>query len=298
MPFQLFQKIRNTIEQVVGGGRGVDEELYEELEASLIQADINVQTTQRLIGALRRAVEEEGIRSIQQAVEALKREMVAILEVGDPSTMGLKEASLPPTLYLVVGVNGVGKTTTIAKIAHMLQSRGKRVILAAGDTFRAAAIDQLAEWAQRTGTDLVRHREGADPSAVIYDAIRAARARSVDYVIADTAGRLHTRSNLMEELRKIHRVAERELERVPDEVLLVLDATTGQNAISQAKLFMKYIPITGIVLTKLDGTARGGIVLSIADDLKLPIKLVGTGERLEALEEFNARRFVDRLLEV
>ncbi|CEK14165.1 signal recognition particle-docking protein FtsY [Chthonomonas calidirosea] len=298
MPFQLFQKIRNTIEQVVGGGRGVDEELYEELEASLIQADINVQTTQRLIGALRRAVEEEGIRSIQQAVEALKREMVAILEVGDPSTMGLKEASLPPTLYLVVGVNGVGKTTTIAKIAHMLQSRGKSVILAAGDTFRAAAIDQLAEWAQRTGTDLVRHREGADPSAVIYDAIRAARARSVDYVIADTAGRLHTRSNLMEELRKIHRVAERELERVPDEVLLVLDATTGQNAISQAKLFMKYIPITGIVLTKLDGTARGGIVLSIADDLKLPIKLVGTGERLEALEEFNARRFVDRLLEV
>src|SRR5579875_975051 len=284
MPFQLFQKIRNTIEQVVAGGRKVDEELYEELEATLIQADINVQTTQRLIGALRRAVEEEGIRSIQQAVEALKREMIAVLELGDPSNMRLKEAPSPPTLYLIVGVNGVGKTTTIAKMAYMLQSRGKSVILAAGDTFRAAAIDQLAVWAQRTGTDLVRHREGADPSAVMDDAI------------ADTAGRLHTRVNLMEELRKIHRIAERELARVPDEVLLVLDATTGQNAISQAKLFMKFIPITGIVLTKLDGTARGGIVLSIADDLRLPIKLVGTGERVEALEAFDARSFVDRLL--
>ncbi|HLH80237.1 MAG TPA: signal recognition particle-docking protein FtsY [Chthonomonas sp.] len=296
MPFQLFQKIRNTIEQVVAGGRKVDEELYEELEATLIQADINVQTTQRLISALRRAVEEEGIRSIQQAVETLKREMIAVLEGGDPSNIRLKESPSLPTLYLIVGVNGVGKTTTIAKMAHMLQSRGKSVILAAGDTFRAAAIDQLAVWAQRTGTDMVRHREGADPSAVIYDAIRAARARGTDYVIADTAGRLHTRVNLMEELRKIYRIAERELERAPDEVLLVLDATTGQNAISQAKLFLKFIPITGIVLTKLDGTARGGIVLSIADDLKLPIKLVGTGERVEALEEFNARSFVDRLL--
>jgi fused signal recognition particle receptor len=296
MPFQLFQKIRNTIEQVVAGGRKVDEELYEELEATLIQADINVQTTQRLISALRRAVEEEGIRSIQQAVETLKREMIAVLEGGDPSNIRLKESPSPPTLYLIVGVNGVGKTTTIAKMAHMLQSRGKSVILAAGDTFRAAAIDQLAVWAQRTGTDMVRHREGADPSAVIYDAIRAARARGTDYVIADTAGRLYTRVNLMEELRKIYRIAERELERAPDEVLLVLDATTGQNAISQAKLFLKFVPITGIVLTKLDGTARGGIVLSIADDLKLPIKLVGTGERVEALEEFNARSFVDRLL--
>lgn len=297
MPFQLFQRIKNTLERVVTGGRKVDEELYEELEATLIQADINVQTTSRLLNALRRAVEEQGIITIEQAVSCLKQEMVAVLQGTGSRSAGLQVAPQPPTLYLVVGVNGVGKTTTIAKITYMLQRQGKRVVLAAGDTFRAAAIDQLAIWAERTNTELVRHREGADPSAVVYDAIRAARARGADYVIADTAGRLHTRVNLMEELKKIARIAERELGRPADEILLVLDATTGQNAISQAKQFLQAIPVTGIVLTKLDGTARGGIVLSIAEELGLPIKLVGTGERIDALAVFDAVAFVERLLE-
>ena len=194
-------------------------------------------------------------------------------------------------------MNGVGKTTTIAKLAHKLQQSGKRVVLAAGDTFRAAAIDQLQIWAGRTNTEMVKHKEGGDPSAVVFDAIRAARARNADYVIADTAGRLHTRTNLMEELKKINRVSERELGRPADEVLLVLDATTGQNAISQAKLFMQAMPVTGIVLTKLDGTARGGIVVTIADELKLPIKLIGVGEKPTDLKDFKPDEFVASLFE-
>jgi fused signal recognition particle receptor len=197
---------------------------------------------------------------------------------------------------LIVGVNGVGKTTTIAKMAYWLKQHGERVLLAAGDTFRAAAIDQLEIWGQRIGVEVIKHREGADPSAVIFDAIRAARARGANYVIADTAGRLHTKSNLMAELKKIHRVIERELGRAADETLLVLDATTGQNAISQAKQFGEALHLTGIVLAKLDGTARGGIVITIADELGLPIKLVGTGEKPADIEEFDSEAFVEALL--
>jgi fused signal recognition particle receptor len=195
-----------------------------------------------------------------------------------------------------VGVNGVGKTTSIAKLAYRLRQQGKSVILAAGDTFRAAAIDQLEVWAQRVGATLIKHREGADPSAVIYDAIAAARSRGVDYVLADTAGRLHTRSNLMEELKKVYRVTEKALGRAPDEVLLVLDATTGQNAIRQAQEFLQAVKVTGIVLAKLDGTARGGAVITIHDELKVPIKLVGVGEKPEDLEDFDAEEFISALL--
>ena len=231
-----------------------------------------------------------------EAIGRIKANLRRVLE--EPGTTGgsdLAVSAEPPTVYLIVGVNGVGKTTTIAKLAHRLQKQGKRVVLAAGDTFRAAAIDQLEIWAGRTGTELVKHRDGADPSAVVFDAIRAARARNADFVIADTAGRLHTRGNLMEELKKIQRITERELGRAPDETLLVLDATTGQNAISQAKQFMKAVPISGLVLAKLDGTARGGIVITLADELQLPIKLVGTGETMDDLDVFKPAEFVDSL---
>ncbi|HOQ30047.1 MAG TPA: signal recognition particle-docking protein FtsY, partial [Armatimonadota bacterium] len=201
----------------------------------------------------------------------------------------------PPAVYTFVGVNGVGKTTSIAKTAHMLKRQRKRVLLAAADTFRAAAIDQLEIWGQRVGVDVIRQKEGSDPAAVVYDAIQAARARHVDVVLVDTAGRLHTKANLMEELRKIHRVIERELGRPPDETLLVLDATTGQNAVSQARTFKDAVAVTGIVLSKLDGTAKGGNILTIQDELKIPIILIGTGEQLEDMEPFDPKAFVDAL---
>ncbi len=297
MQFSLFQKIRQKVEQIVSGRGAVDEDLFDELEIMLIQSDINVKTTARLLNVLRDAVQQQGLQTVNQVVARLKDELILILSQGKSSdTAKLNKGTASPHLYILVGVNGVGKTTSAARIAHMLQSQGERVVLAAGDTFRAAAIDQLMIWAERTGTEIVRHREGGDPSAVVYDAIRAACARGATFVVADTAGRLHNRTNLMEELKKIHRISERELGRAADEILLVLDATTGQNAISQAKLFMEAIPITGIVLTKLDSTARGGVVITIADELKLPIKLVGTGEGMKDLSLFNAKKFVDSLL--
>jgi fused signal recognition particle receptor len=298
MPFEFFKKIAQKIDQIVTGRGRVDEELFEDLEELLLQADVNVHTTGAILKDLRSAVQEERMASAEEVLARLRADMSKVLlDASGANGLSLRTGSDGPSVYLVVGVNGVGKTTTIAKLAHKLQKAGKRVVLAAGDTFRAAAIDQLEIWAKRTGTEMVKHREGADPSAVVFDAIRAARARDADYVIADTAGRLHTRANLMEELKKINRISERELGRPADEVLLVLDATTGQNAISQAKLFMQAIPITGIVLTKLDGTARGGIVVTIADELKLPIKLVGLGEKPDDLQDFDAERFVASLFE-
>lgn len=296
MQFQLFKKIRQKLDQIVTGKGKVDEDLFEELEVLMIQADISVQTTTTILQDLRLAVKEESMLGIPQVLDTLKKDIRRILEVGGSDSNLLKFSDTPPTLYLIVGVNGVGKTTTIAKITNLMQKRGKRVVLAAGDTFRAAAIDQIEIWANRTKTEIVKHREGADPSAVVFDAIRAARSRGADLVIADTAGRLHTRANLMEELRKINRVAERELGRPADETLLVLDATTGQNAISQARQFLNSVPLTGLVLAKLDSTARGGIVISIADELKLPIKLVGTGEKLEDIQIFDPKQFTDALL--
>jgi fused signal recognition particle receptor len=298
MRFEFFKKIRQKIDQIVTGRGKIDEDLFDELEELMIQADINIHTTQMVLKDLRLAVQEEALVNIDQVVKRLRKLLETVVETGGGREgSALKVALEAPTLYLIVGVNGVGKTTTIAKLTNMLQKRGKRVILAAGDTFRAAAIDQLEIWAGRTNTELVKHREGSDPSAVVFDAIKAARARNADYVIADTAGRLHTRSNLMEELKKINRITERELGHPADEVLLVLDATTGQNAISQAKQFKAAVPLTGIALAKLDGTARGGIVISIADELKLPIKLIGTGEKLDNLELFDPTRFVEGLFE-
>ncbi len=298
MAFEFFKKIAQKIDQIVTGRGRINEELFEELEELLLQADVNVHTTGAILKDLRVAVEDERMSTASDVLARLRADMSRVfVDAAAGKGLALKTGPTSPTLYLIVGVNGVGKTTTIAKIAHKLQKAGKRVVLAAGDTFRAAAIDQLEIWAQRTKTEMIKHREGADPSAVVFDAIRAARAREAEYVIADTAGRLHTRTNLMEELKKINRISERELGRPADEILLVLDATTGQNAISQAKLFMQAIPITGIVLTKLDGTARGGIVVTIADELKMPIKLVGLGEKPDDLKEFNPQEFVASLFD-
>lgn len=296
MAFELFKKIFRKVDQIVTGRGRVDAELFEELEELLLQADVNIHTTNAVLEDLREAVQDERMASTEQVVDRIKTNLLNVLKkAGGPEQIELVIGPSKPTLYLIVGVNGVGKTTTIAKLAHMLQGMGKKVILAAGDTFRAAAIDQLEIWADRTGTEIVRHKEGADPSAVVYDAIHAAQARGVDYVIADTAGRLHNRANLMEELKKICRISERELGRPADEILLVLDATTGQNAISQAKNFKAAVPVTGLVLAKMDGTARGGIVISIADELQLPIKLIGVGEKSHNLETFSPEKFVDGL---
>ena len=298
MAFDFFKKIIRKLDQVVTGRGKIDEDLFEEFEESLLQGDVNVHTATRLLKNLRESVQDERMKSSDEVVVKLKQDVLAILTAtASPERIALKVNPVSPTVYLVVGVNGVGKTTSIAKLAYLLQKQGKRVTLAAGDTFRAAAIDQLEIWAKRTNTEVIKHKEGGDPSAVIFDAIRAAKARGADYVIADTAGRLHTRTNLMEELKKINRVTERELGHPADETLLVLDATTGQNAISQAKLFMQAVPLSGIVLTKLDGTARGGIVISIADELKLPIKLVGLGEKPEDLRVFDPEWFVESLFE-
>ena len=274
-------------------GRGVDEELLAELEEALIAADVNVRAVDELIERLRAEARAQRLRELHE-VRALLRQILREW-LGEP--VPLREHPTPPTLYLFVGVNGVGKTTTIAKVAHRLQQQGKRVLLAAADTFRAAAIDQLQIWAERLGTDLVKHREGADPSAVVFDAIQAARARQIDFVLADTAGRQHTQARLMEELKKIYRVSEKALGRPADEVLLVLDAIAGQNAIRQAEEFARALPLTGIVLAKLDSTSRGGAILTIRQQLGIPIKLIGTGEKAEHLQPFDPESFIDQLLE-
>ncbi|GBC92789.1 Signal recognition particle receptor FtsY [bacterium HR15] len=272
--------------------RGLDEGLLAELEETLIAADVNVYAVEQLIERLREEARAQRLQEFEQ-VRALLRQILREW-LGEPEP--LREHPTPPTLYLFVGVNGVGKTTTIAKLAYMLQRRGKRVLLAAGDTFRAAAIDQLQIWADRLGAELVKHREGADPSAVVFDAVQAARARGIDFVLADTAGRQHTATRLMEELKKVHRVAEKALGRPADEVLLVIDAVAGQNAIRQADEFARALPLTGIALAKLDSTSRGGALLTIRQQLGIPIKLIGTGEKAEHLQPFDPDAFIDGLL--
>jgi fused signal recognition particle receptor len=272
--------------------RGVDEELLEELEETLIAADVNVNAVQEILQTLRQEARAQRLREADDVRVCLQTLLRGWL--GEPAPLAV--SATPPTVYLFVGVNGVGKTTSIAKVAHMLQRQGKRVLLAAGDTFRAAAIDQLQIWAERLGCDLVKHKEGADPSAVVFDAIQAARARGVDFVLADTAGRQHTHARLMEELKKVHRVAEKALERPPDEVLLVLDAVAGQNAIRQAEEFARALPLSGIVLTKLDSTSRGGAVLTVRQQLGIPIKLVGLGEKADQIAPFDPDAFVEGLL--
>ena len=276
---------------VTGAGR-IDEDLYDELEETLIQADVGVETSLHLVEHLRKAVARERISDPEQLPGLLKDR---IREIMGQETAPLNLQSGRLTVMMVVGVNGVGKTTTIGKLAQQLKEEGRRVLLAAGDTFRAAAIDQLEVWGQRTGVDVIRHQEGADPAAVAFDAIAAARSRGADVVIVDTAGRLHTKSNLMEELKKVRRVIDREVPGAPHETLLVLDATTGQNAVQQAKAFSSAVDVSGIVLTKLDSTAKGGVVIAIARELNIPVKIIGIGEKAEDLRPFNPGEFVDAL---
>lgn len=286
---KLFRKIGDML-----SGARMDDDFYEALEETMIRGDVGVETAVKLVEGLRERVEKDRVRD-PEVVEGYLRD--AIVELLDRDAATLKVSEEPPTVILIIGVNGSGKTTTIAKLAHRFKSEGKKVLLAAGDTFRAAAIEQLEVWANRVGVELVRQQPGSDPSAVVFDAVQAGKARGVDFVIADTAGRLHTKRNLMEELRKTARVVERALGRPPDETLLVLDATTGQNAVRQAKLFHEAIGVTGIVLAKMDGTAKGGVVITLVDELGLPIKLMGVGEKPRDLVDFQPRAFVQELFE-
>lgn len=271
----------------------VDEELFENLEEALIMADIGVETSEYIIETLRENVKHKHITDGNVVKEELRDIISSILSEVDTSV----NLSTTPSVILVIGVNGVGKTTSIGKIASHYKSMGKKVMLAAADTFRAAAIDQLDIWAQRSGCDIIKHQENSDPAAVVFDACTAAKARGADILICDTAGRLHNKKNLMAELAKINRVIERELPESAKETLLVLDATTGQNAVSQAKLFSEAADITGIVLTKLDGTAKGGIVISIAKEQSIPVKFVGVGEGVDDLQEFNSGDFAKAIFD-
>ena len=270
----------------------IDEDFFDELEESLIMADVGAVTSARICENLRKKVKEEGL-SDPAAVKGALKEIIAQMLAGDEAL----NLSTKPSIILVIGVNGVGKTTTIGKLAHNLHEDGKKVLLAAADTFRAAAIDQLQIWADRAGVDLVKHGEGSDPAAVVFDAINAGKARGCDVVICDTAGRLHNKKNLMDELSKIARVIDREAPGCAKEVLLVLDATTGQNALNQAKLFQEAAGLTGIILTKLDGTARGGVVIGIKEELNIPIKYIGVGEQIDDLRPFDSKDFVEALFE-
>ncbi|HVJ47921.1 signal recognition particle-docking protein FtsY [Desulfitobacterium sp.] len=279
------------VEEILTGRRRIDEELYEELEEVLIRSDVGVTTSMELVQRLRQEVKKRKLSEAQELREVLKEEITNLL--GDEVPLQFAESG--PSIMLVVGVNGVGKTTTIGKLAHYFKDEGQKVILVAGDTFRAAAIDQLEIWGQRAGVEVIKQRAGADPAAVAYDAIQYAKSREIDLVIMDTAGRLHNKVNLMEELRKVKRVIEREIPGAPHEVLLVLDATTGQNAIQQAKLFQEVAGVTGIVLTKLDGTAKGGVVLGIQGEVKIPVKWVGVGEGMEDLHPFIPQDFANAL---
>ena len=280
------------ITQLVTRAGRIDEDLYDSLEETLIQADVGVETSFDLVEYLRTEAAKQRLTDPTLLTPLLQQRIAAIMgEKMRP--LNLQDGAL--TVILVVGVNGVGKTTTIGKIAAQLRGEGRRVLLAAGDTFRAAAIDQLEVWGQRAGVDVIRHQEGADPAAVAFDAIQAARSRHADVVIVDTAGRLHTKSNLMEELKKMRRVIAREEPGAPHETLLVLDATTGQNAVQQAKAFGAAADVTGIVLTKLDSTAKGGVVISISRELNIPVKLIGVGEQVEDLRPFDPAEFVEAL---
>lgn len=289
-------KTRNSItekvEQIFSFSGPIDEELYEELEEILITSDIGFETTTLIIDKLRKKVKENKA-STSDEVKALLKEIISEI-------MGSKTASIKPpktpAIYMVVGVNGVGKTTTIGKMAHYLKESGYKVMLAAGDTFRAAAIDQLEVWGKRSGVDVIKHKEGADPAAVIFDAVQSAKARNIDILICDTAGRLHNKKNLMEELKKMNKILEKEYSDAYKETLLVLDATTGQNALLQAKEFIEVADVNSLILTKLDGTAKGGVVIAINNELNIPVKMIGVGEGVEDLQEFDPKSFAEAIL--
>ena len=284
--------ISGQIDAMLNSFTKIDEDLFEELEELLILGDVGMATSERVCAELRRRVKQQGVTDPRQ-VRGLLKEIVADMLAGDETL----KLGTRPSVILVIGVNGVGKTTTIGKLAARLKKDGKKVILGAADTFRAAAIEQLEVWAQRAGAELVKHAEGSDPAAVVFDAVAAAKARGADVVICDTAGRLHNKKNLMDELSKISRVIDREMPGCDKEVLLVLDATTGQNAVNQAREFKNAAGITGIVLTKLDGTARGGVILAIREDLGLPVKFIGVGEQVDDLQPFDAKEFAEALFE-
>ncbi|HSR34679.1 MAG TPA: signal recognition particle-docking protein FtsY [Anaerolineae bacterium] len=302
--FRRSKKIRDSLTktrrsffgQISGllGGGEITEETWEDLEALLVQADVGVNTTITLVDRLREQVAKGKARDAQGLEELLKAELLALL--GDPPPMTVDNSRML-TVVLIVGVNGSGKTTTIAKLAKYYQGRGRKVLLAAADTFRAAAIDQLRIWSERAGVPIIAHQPGADPGAVVYDAIRASQSRKADLLIVDTAGRLHTKYNLMEELRKVRGVANKRVHEAPHETLLVLDATTGQNALSQARHFKDAVEVTGVIVAKLDGTAKGGVVFAVTQELGLPVRFIGTGETLDDLAEFDAEAFVEALFE-
>lgn len=299
----LFEKLRNglkktkdsmmgKIEKLLHSFTKIDEELFEELEDTLITSDIGVNTSVKICDKLRERVKSDGIKDPAVIKDILKEIIAEMLGEDTPLDISTK-----PSVILVIGVNGVGKTTTIGKLSNQLKNDGKKVLVAAADTFRAAAIDQLEVWTERAGVDIIKHKEGSDPAAVVFDALQAAKSRNVDVVICDTAGRLHNKKNLMDELKKISRIVHQQAEGCALEVLLALDATTGQNAVNQAKQFNEVADITGIILTKLDGTAKGGIIISIADDLKVPVKLVTVGEQIDDIQPFIAKDFVNALFE-
>ncbi|MBP2072525.1 signal recognition particle-docking protein FtsY [Thermoanaerobacterium butyriciformans] len=299
----LYQKLKDgltrtrnnftaKIDSILSLGRKIDDELFEELEEILILADVGVVTTEKIIENMKIKAKEQKIKEADKIKDLLAEEIYNIMEVNErPFNI------TSPTLILIVGVNGVGKTTTIGKLANKYKNEGKKVLLVAADTFRAAAIDQLEVWAGRNNCEIIKHEEGSDPASVVFDGIKAAKARGADIILCDTAGRLHNKKNLMEELKKIYRVAQREFDNANIETLLVLDATTGQNAVQQAKIFKEAVNVTGIILTKLDGTAKGGIVISIKSELDIPVRFIGVGEGIDDLQEFDSEKFVRALFE-
>ena len=301
----LFEKLKQGLskthqgfvekmDQLLMGKKSIDQDLLNELEGLLFSADLGVKTSSQLIDGVRRGLKRGELQEPEKVKDFIRQEMLRILQTGQ-EPLSIDFSQTKPFLFMVVGVNGVGKTTTIAKIAHQYSSQGKKVLIGAADTFRAAAVEQLEVWAKRVGADLIKQSKGSDPSAVAFDSVHAAKARNMDLILIDTAGRLHTKVNLMEELKKVKRIISRECPGAPHEILLVLDATTGQNAISQAKLFHEAIGITGIALAKLDGTAKGGIIVGITDELRIPIRYIGVGEGMDDLREFNATEFVEAL---
>lgn len=286
------KKFTEAIETVVIGYAKIDDDFLDDLEVAMITSDLGSKTTELLMKEIRRGVTEGKINHTNEVMGYIEEYVTKILE-DQEETLEMHS----PEVILVVGVNGVGKTTTIAKLAHYYKEAGKKVVLAAADTFRAAASEQLTIWAERADVPIIKHQEGADPAAVVFDALASAKARNADIVIIDTAGRLHTKTNLMEELKKIGRVADRQVPGAPHQTLLILDGTTGQNAVSQAKLFGQAVPITGIIVTKLDGTAKGGVVISIKEELGVPVRWIGIGEKIDDLQPFNAKEFANALFD-
>src|SRR3954463_4384902 len=289
------ENLAERIDEVVSFGKEIDRNTLDDLEATLIAADLGSSTTQEVLGKLGEKADRKQIKDVEELKRLLKDELLAILNTANSRPVSKVDGT--PEVILVVGVNGTGKTTTIGKLSQVFRSQGKNVLLCAADTFRAAAIDQLEIWGQRTGTEVIRTKAGGDPAAVLFDALQAATARRTDYVIVDTAGRLHNKQNLMMELEKMKRTAQRIVPGAPHETLLVMDATTGQNGLQQARQFTQSAGVTGIVLTKLDGTAKGGVVVAISRELGLPVRYVGTGEKATDLLPFDAQSFVDSLFE-